>query len=114
MINKQLFPIFLLHFALGLGGFLALSAWSLGSADAAIATDATTETAAESVAESAATGWVEGIVHYGLLQPVAHWVLSAGLIAWWTWPGLLALIVLIAANSAVVAALYGLARHRFR
>jgi hypothetical protein len=87
---------FWIHFALGLGGFLALSGWALGSADGGIEVPA------------AVAGWVERIVHFGLLQPLAHWVLSAGIVAWWTWPGLIALIALIAVNSVAAVALAAL------
>jgi len=101
MINKKIVLLFWIHFALGLGGFLALSGWALGSADGGIAVPV------------AVAGWVERIVHFGLLQPIAHWVLAAGVIAWWTWPGLLALIVLSAVNSGAAVALIVLGRRRF-
>jgi hypothetical protein len=94
--------VFWIHYALGLGGFLAISGWALGSADGGIAEP------------SAVAGWVERIVHFGLLQPIAHWVLSAGVVAWWTWSGLIALAALIAVNSGVAVALIVLlGRRRF-
>ena len=101
MINKKIYLLFWIHFALGLGGFLAISGWALGSADGGVSVPL------------AAPFWVERIVHFGLLQPVAHWVLSAGVVAWWTWSGLIALVALIAVNSGVAVALVVLVRHRF-
>ena len=100
MKNKHLSIVFLVHFALGLGGFLALSGWALGSADAAVA------------GSTAVAGWLDGVVSYGLLQPAAHWVLAADVIAWWTWGGLIALIALLAVNSALVVALLALVGRR--
>jgi hypothetical protein len=109
MINKKLSLIFLIHFALGLGGFLAISGWALGSADAEISGSLTV-----SAGPSAVSGWFERIVHFGLLQPIAHWVLSAGVVRWWTWAGLIALIAVIAVNSGVVVALVGLGTRGYR
>jgi hypothetical protein len=102
MINKRLLSAFLVHFALGLGGFLVLSGWTLGSADAGVP------------GPTAGAGWFATVVHYGLLQPAAHWVLAAGVIAWWTWGGLLALIALLAVNSMLVVALLAFVWRRFR
>lgn len=101
MINKKIVLLFWIHFALGLGGFLTISGWALGSADGGI------------TAPLAVAGWVERIVQFGLLQPIAHWVLSAGIVAWWTWSGLIALVALIAVNSGVAVALIVLGRRRF-
>jgi len=96
---KILVLLFLIHFALSLCGFLALSGWALSSADADIS------------GTLPRVGWLESIVHFGLLQPVAHWVLSMELVAWWTWAGLMALTGLFAVNSGVVVAVVALVRH---
>jgi len=102
MKRKGLAALFLVHFTLGLGGFLMLSGWALGSADSEI------------TGASGPTGWFATVVHFGLLQPVAHWVLSLGVVRWWTWAGLIALIALIALNSGVVVAAVWFVRDRIR
>jgi hypothetical protein len=88
MISKGLAIFFLIHFGLSLAAFLGLNTAAVAAADA-----------------GADAGWLPVIelpVRYLLLQPVAHWVLANLAIAWWTWPGLVALGLVAAANSAVV------------
>jgi hypothetical protein len=111
-LNNKLFIVILaIHFVLSLAGFLALSGWALATADATTApiesAPAVTSTG-QSGTRYAVSGWLAGVVHFGLLQPLAHWVLQTGAIAWWTWPGLLGLLVLIGVNSTIVARLSSL------
>lgn len=76
-----------LHFCLSLGLFLGLYGWAVGVQDAGAA--------------AAPIGWVELPLRFVLLQPLAHWVLDAAAIAWWTWPGLGIIAVLFGLNSIV-------------
>ena len=87
------------HFVLSVASFLVLEALGLALQDAGSA--------------SWALAWLEVPVRFGLLQPLAHWVLRHLAIAWWTWPGLLATILLFSLNSLVaVALLAGIVRAR--
>jgi hypothetical protein len=79
------------HFLLSLAAFLVLYGWGVASQDA--------ETA------SRALVWLEIPVQLGLLQPLAHWVLGSVAIAWWTWPGLLVTVLLLALNSVAACGL---------
>jgi len=109
MKNKVFIILFLIHFGLSLVGFLGLSAWALAVQDAgpaglaAVAPEASAALAPQAEVAVAALGWLEGLLRFGLLQPIAHWVLAGTVIAWWTWPGLAALTALIAVNSLVAA-----------
>jgi len=84
---RLLIALYLLHFGLSLTGFLGLQSWVLSAQDAGIA--------------ACGSAWLEIPVHFGLLQPVAHWVLRWASLAWWTWSGLATLTVLIGLNSLV-------------
>jgi len=100
MINKNNIAIFVAHAALSLGGFLSLNAWAIATQDAGVT----------------ATGWyrLEILVHYVLLQPLAHWVLQSVTIVWWTWPGLLVLTALLLLNSVIFAVLLATLLRRAR
>jgi len=79
--------LYLFHFGLSLTGFLGLQSWALSAQDGGIT--------------ARGSAWLEIPVHFGLLQPVAHWVLRWAGVAWWTWSGLATLVVLIGLNSLV-------------
>jgi len=91
MKNRYLISGILGHFLLSLGGFLGLNAWLVAAQDGGV--------------DASGAAWVAPLVDFALLQPLAHWVLAVVPIAWWTWPGLLALTALVALNSALVAGL---------
>jgi hypothetical protein len=106
MKNRILVYFFLLHFSLSLGGFLGLYGWVAAAQDAATAPVAT--------APLATVSWIEGLVRFGLLQPLAHWVLASGAITWWTWSGLAALVGLFAVNSLLVSVVAGIGLRRWQ
>lgn len=81
----------LLHFGLSLGAFLGLNGWTAAAQD--------------SGTFAPAAGWLELPLHFILLQPLAHWILAAVAIRWWTWPGLATVAVLFASNSALAVTL---------
>lgn len=91
-----------LHFGLSLAGFLGLNAAALGAADAA----------AGAGAPGRGLAALETVVHFVLLQPLAHWVLEAFAVAWWSWPGLVALAALLALNSFLPTAFVAAAWRR--
>lgn len=81
----------ILHCGLSLGAFLGLNGWAAGVQD--------------SGASAAAASWLELLLHFILLQPLAHWVLAAVAIRWWSWPGLATLSALLGLNSTVAVTL---------
>jgi hypothetical protein len=86
----------ILHFGLSLGAFLGLNGWAAGVQDAGTF--------------APAAAWAELPLHFILLQPLAHWVLAAVAIRWWTWPGLATVAVLFGLNSTLaVSVVWGLA-----
>jgi hypothetical protein len=91
---------FLLHFGLSLGGFVGLYGWAAGVQDGGAA--------------AAPSGWLEAALRYVLLQPLAHWVLEAVAIAWWTWAGLGGVALVFAINSAVVVGAAAVLARTFR
>jgi hypothetical protein len=77
------------HFVLSFGGFWLISIVGFAVAESNFASS---------------PSWLvplEKIVTFGLLQPVAYWVLAVGAIRYWTWLGLALSTLLIAVNSAV-------------
>ncbi|HUF71308.1 MAG TPA: hypothetical protein VMR74_00235 [Gammaproteobacteria bacterium] len=100
MKNRLLIVGFILHFGLSLGGFVGLYGWAVGAQDAG--------TVAPSL------GWVEVALRFVLLQPLAHWVLEAAPVAWWTWSGLASIAVLFGLNSAIVGAVVAVFLRSFR
>jgi hypothetical protein len=99
-LKKRLILIAIPHFALSLGAFVGLKGWAVGVQDAGTAVDG--------------APWLEGLVDWVLLQPLAHWVVEGVAIAWWTWPGLATTAVLFGLNSVVVAALASAALETLR
>jgi hypothetical protein len=89
---KRLTVATVLHFGLSLGFFLGINGWAVGIQDAG------------SAAPGAAR-WIEIPLHFILLQPLAHWVVTGLAIPWWTWPGLAGIAVLFALNSIIAVAL---------
>lgn len=79
------------HLLLSAGSFLVLQGLGVALQDAGMT--------------SRVLAWLEILVQFFLLQPLAHWVLGGVEIAWWTWPGLLLTILLLALNSLAVGAL---------
>ena len=115
MKNRVIPIFFLIHFSLSVALFLALSTWTLGTEDGAMAPGKSASADASLPASAPlAMRWTAVLVHYLLLQPLAHWVLRAGVIVWWTWPGLLALLGLVAFNSAVVSGAVGIGLGKVR
>lgn len=106
MKSSVLVQFFLLHYSLSLGGFLGLYGWAAAAQDAA--------TAPTADAQLAVVSWIEGLVQFGLLQPLAHWVLASGAISWWTWSGLAALAGLFAVNSLLVSVVAGIGLRRWQ
>ena len=100
MINKNIIAIFVAHAVLSLGGFLSLNGWAIAAQDAG----------------TGSTGlyWLETLLHYVLLQPLAHWVLRAVTLVWWTWPGFLLLTALLVLNSVMFAVLFATVLRRAR
>lgn len=97
MKYRYLLLIFLVHWGLGLAGFMGISAWAIALQDA--------EPLVETGSYAASLRWFELLLRYGLLQPLAHWVLRALQIDWWVWSGLIQLAVVLAANSLIVVGL---------
>ena len=91
MKNRPIALGLALHFGLSLGGFLGLYGWAAGVQDGP--------------ASAPSLGWLELVLRFVVLQPLAHWVLDAIPVQWWTWPGLTRLSLLFLLNSLVVVAL---------
>jgi hypothetical protein len=90
MKYRLLIVCFAVHLALSLALFFALYGSAAGIQDAG-------------VPAPPGMGMLEIALRFVLLQPLAHWMLEALPIAWWTWPGLAALSALLGLNSAIVA-----------
>lgn len=93
MKSRLLVLGWLVHFGLSLGGFLGLYGFAAGVQDAGTAVPG--------------LGWLEVVLRFVLLQPLAHWALEAVSVAWWTWPGLGAVATVFALNSLAVVAAIG-------
>jgi hypothetical protein len=91
MTLRLFIALVILHFGLSLGAFLGLNAWAAGVQDAGTF--------------APAAGWVELPLHFVLLQPLAHWILAAVAIRWWTWTGLATVAALIGLNSTLAVTL---------
>jgi hypothetical protein len=100
MNKKAIKVIFFGHLGLSAGGHLGVDAAALAAADAG--------------REAGLLGWLDAVVHGILLQPIAHWVLAAAEVAWWTWPGLVMVAGLLAVNSAVATAVIAAVVHGLR
>ena len=100
MKTRLLIVGFILHFGLSLGGFVGLYGWAAGAQDAGTVVPS--------------LGWVEVALRFVLLQPLAHWVLDAVSVAWWTWSGLASIAVLFGINSALVGAIVAAFLRGFR
>jgi hypothetical protein len=87
----------LLHFALSLVGFYGINALAIGAQD--------------SGASSTGWSWIEPFIQFGLLQPLAFWLLLVLPVRWWTWLGLTLTATLLLANSLIAC---GLAASLFR
>jgi len=92
-LNIRAFTIFIIAYTgVGSGAYLGLMAWAAAAGDAG----------------AVAGVWLVAVgvlVRYVLLQPMAYWVIDATGLAWWTWSGLAALVLVCAANSVLIAAL---------
>ncbi|MGD8339610.1 MAG: hypothetical protein PVH89_02440 [Gammaproteobacteria bacterium] len=85
MIKRYILVFLAMHFVLSAVCFFGLYGWGVAVQDAD--------------APSATVAWLEFPLRYGLLQPLAHWLLDSGAIAWWTWPGMLTVLLLLGLNS---------------
>ncbi len=89
-MNKQfIIALAIVHWVLTAVGFMLVYGGAIAAQDAGTA--------------AAALAWLEWPLRFGLLQPLAHWVLAGFPIAWWTWPGLVVLMALFALNSVITA-----------
>jgi hypothetical protein len=100
MKYKWIYSFMLLHAAVSLMAFLALNGAALAAADAGRV--------------APLMGVLAPVVHYVLLQPIAHWLLAVTAIAWWTWPGLVALVAVVLLNSTLATLALHLALGRLR
>lgn len=82
-----LFLALVVHAAVALGGFVGLEAWAVGALDSG------------NTDPGLLLGTARLLVHYVLLQPLAHWVL--GTVAWWTWSGMIGAGAVVAVNSLI-------------
>lgn len=90
----------MLHAALSLAAYVGLNAWAVGLIDSG------------GVEPGTAFATVRVVVDYGLLQPLAYWILTGTGIAWWTWPGL-GLAACVALGNSLIQIGVGVALWRW-
>jgi hypothetical protein len=98
MKDRLLIGFYIVHASLSFGGFLLFASWVVGFQDGG---------GADPGLAPSAFGV---LVHYVLLQPVAHWVLALAGFRWWTWAGLGAVLAVVLINSLIVAIAVGALR----
>ncbi len=84
---NNIYVLAVVHFAISSGGFLLVNGGALAAQDAGVT--------------APVLAWLDIPLRYFLLQPLAHWVLAAFAVPWWTWPGLALTAALFALNSVL-------------